>query len=546
MATLRYLAFLFGITTFAGLGLAACSDDSSPNPAATGGNSNGGSGGTAGNGGTSTGGTAGNGGATGDAWKKGVVGTSKGVITLAKNAGRIQGFTVSTSLKTMDGEFDAGDDGAAGTSGASGEAGSGGIADAGDEAGVPDTTPKVDFSGITPDFTEMWVPVPPYAYGANDEVKIAPEVAVVKPDGTVTSLHPFTDWPSQDFVWTCLGSYNVKVNDVDMRAYGGLSFDMADCEGRHFMISNMSNKVWEIAADGTKTVLVDNLTGPSTIGCHQGALLISTLPQYDDVVPVQGPSLKRVTLDGGAVTDIVTLPIIPGYANNTTTAICGTYPGTTKSVPIGMKIPFAVRTDGSFLIGDAGAKTIYAVSEDGQNVSVFTTMQRFTVSAILAPNDIVYTVEPPVVNAMNWSVALGTIIKAFDGSQWITLQELIGYDGLASNMSNQYIHVDCPANAPADADCQQPSGGFVKIMFGATPVIYIVDPIKGELIAIPLDMGGGVDAGDDGAAGSGGAGGEAGSGGAAGAAGTGGDSGSGGTGGNEDAGEPDADDASAE
>lgn len=522
MATLRNFVCLFGIMALFGLAFAACSDDSGNNPANAGGNS--------------TGGSAGNGGSANSGWKKGVVGNSKGVITLAKNAGRIQGFAVTPSTNTMSKLMDLHVDG--------GMVVMDNTFDASDEAGVPDTTPKIDLSGITPDFTEMWVPVSPYAAGSNDELKIALKIAVVKPDGTVTTLEPFTDWPSPDFVWNCMGSYNVMVNGNELRAYGGLSLDMADCMGRHFLISNMSDKVWEIYADGTKSVLVPSLPGPSAIMCYQGSLLISTLPQYEDqgkMVATVGVALHRVDIDDGTVTTLFAIPPTADYAGSETTPICGTYPGTALGVPIGTNIPFTVRGDGSYLVGDPGAETVYAVTEDGSTITPFAAMNRFTVSAILAPNDVVYSVEPPVIEWNTGAIAIGATINAYDGQNWVKVQELNGYEPYGKNMSNMYIHVDCPAGFPTDADCQQPAGGFIKITPGANPVLYITDPIKGEIVAVPLDMGGSEDAGTGGSAGQGGAAGSAGEGGTSGEdgstgqGGSSGDGGSGGTGGDGDA-----------
>ncbi len=454
-------------------------DDGGAGDSATGGSGGtGGIGGAGGDGGTGGGG--GEAGAPENGWKKGVVGKSKGIIEISSNAGRIQGIAVNAStpmmLKdhVMDDPMDGGDD--SGTT-------------------APDTTPSINFSGITPDFTQMLIPIPPYTYGWPEENLLAPEIAVVDQAGEMTILQPFPTWPSTDFASHCLGAYNTNVNGNELRAYGGLGFDLATCMNRYFLISNMSNKVWEVYPNGDMDVLVENLPGPSLVQCHQGELLISTLPQYEDdfdtggVKPATGVGLHRVNIDTGELTTIVIIEPTADYADNTTIAMCGTYPGTTdRYIPIGVNVPFAVRADNTLLIADPAAKRIYSCDNDGSNVQQFAYMEQFTVSAIMAPNDVVYSVEPPIIEWTYDTIARNAVIKAYDGKEWTIVQELSGYEPYGKFMSNQYIRVDCPDGMASDAECYQPSGGFIKVIPGAQPVLYVVDPIKGELSAIPLDM----------------------------------------------------------
>jgi len=484
MAALRYLAFLFAvIIAFAGLGLSACSSDSGSNPAAgAGGSSIGGSGGS------SAGGTAGTGGTSQGSWKKGVVGKSKGAITLAKNAGIIQGFAVTTGMKVMDGNLDGGDPDAL--------ADANDPLDGGDEAGVPDTTPKVDLSGITPDFTEMWIPVPPYV-SMDNQPTIAPFTAILKPDGTMSKISHFPDW-NTDFALNCFSTFVAEVNGTQLKSYSGLSFDLADCMSRHFMISNSSDKVWELFADGTKQVLASGIVGASSMICHpEGYLAITTLPQYakgnDTNPPEVAPKLMKVTLDGQTST-IADLPVGADYATLLTFSPCFAFPFTQNGMPIGIRQMVTLRSDASYLVGDVGARKIYAIDSAGV-VTEFASMDLLTVSAILAPNDIIYKVDAPFIGELNGSapfILAGASISGYDGAVWNKILDLTGYDAFVNNMSSGQIKVNCPAEFQSLADkCYQPWGVFIKIAFGATPTIYIMDPVKGEIIAIPLDMGGG-------------------------------------------------------
>ncbi len=536
-----WFCFIVSLSIF--VSMASClSDDNNPNPANTGGsagtNANGdsGVGGVAGKGGNggSAGGQAGQGG-TSNGWKKGVVGkASKGVITLSHGAGALQGLAVTTSTKPMNhpgggiggsaGEAgsagsagDAGSAGASGDGGSStggsagtdvgGSAGEAGAADAGDEAGVPDTTPVIDLSQITPDFTEMWFPILPYMDMEN-QPNIPPYTAILKPDGTITKVQHFTG--NNELALNCPGTYVTEINGAQLKAYSGLSMDMAECGGKHYMVSNVGNKVWELFADGTKTVLADNLPGTSAIVCHPWTagdadgspgtdpyLVVTILPQYekgnDTLPPEVAPKLMKITLDG-QVSEIASLPVESDYLPISRFGMpCGAFGFTDKYMPLGISLPVALRPDGSFLFGDAGAGKIYAISEDGASITVFTTMSLLTVSAILAPNDVVYKVDSPFIGQNNDGlpafILKGASISGFDGNVWTDVVDLTGYEDFVNNMSAQQIKVPCPPEFVGKADnCYQPWGVLAKITYGSNSTIYLMEPVTGRFLGAHLEM----------------------------------------------------------
>jgi hypothetical protein len=485
-----------------------------------------------------SGGTAGSGGSTSSSWKKGVVGkANQGSIVLAKNAGQIQGFAVrpGMAMRTMDLDAGLDADPEANPDGAD-DAAEDALLDAGDEAGTPNTAPTINFGGITPDFTEMWLPVPPYA-DANKKHTIAPLTIVVKPDASIETIEHFPDWTTE-FTLGCFNTFATTVNGEELQSYGGLSVDMTECFGRHFFVSNASNKVYELFADGTREVLTDQLPEPgvpSALICHpEGYLVVSVLPGYVKnapmSLPTEAPKLVKITT--GSVPEVsllATLPITSNYAtpDQITTNWCFTH---TKLAPAsGIRIPLAVRSDASILVGDVGARIVYAVAKDGSTVEQFSDMPLLTASAIFAPNEVMYMIDAPLLNKAGDTVLQGTMIRAYDGSAWTDVLELEGYEPYVKNMSWGNYGAECPPQFASEGACRMPYGVFTKISHGASPILYIIDPIKGELVAVPLDMGGGVDAGTGGSAGSSGAGGEGGSAGTAGTAGTAGSAGASGS-----------------
>ncbi|MFZ6015546.1 MAG: hypothetical protein ACOYUZ_04305 [Patescibacteria group bacterium] len=533
----RYLFLTFAL--FLTASFMACGDDDGP--AGSGGSSAGGAGGTGGDGGldASAGqsGSGGSGGSQNPQWVKGQVGTAdRGVIILSQGSGQIQGMTLKPGMvmRTMD--ADAGAAGMAGSAGAGGASGSAGSAG----AGTPNTVPKVDLSQITPDFTELWFPIPPYQ-DQNMGHTIPPLTGILTPDGNIHTLQHFQTW-EDELTIKCFGTFPVMVNGKNMRSYGGLSLDMATCLDRHFLISNGSDKVWELYDNGNKSVIVEDLDGASAIFCHpQGYLVVTTLPQYeknaDISPPVIGVRLWKVALDG-ATNEIAELPVTADYATPQSVATCWTFPYTDKAMPAGLSIPIALRPDNSFLVGDVGARKIYTVSEDGANIDEFGGMPMLTASAVLAPNDVVYRVDAPLLGQKNDGnpvyVLEGLKIHGYDGVSWSEIIAFDGYDQYAETMSWGLNAVSCPAQYTEEDICLQPWGVFAKVQPGASPVLYVMDPIKGQFSAVPLSMGNDPDAGAAGSAGSSGAGGSAGAAGSAGssgASGTAGSSGSSGAGG---------------
>jgi hypothetical protein len=559
----RFLALLCALCVVIMASMVACSSDDSPSAqAGNGGSGNaagqGGAAGVSGNGGNGgSSAQAGNGGSSGTAgsagdnggWKKGVVGkANKGVIVLAKGAGQIQGFSVNNGQKTtglqistvngvkshakainfgghllnfdggitmkpMDLPGDGGDSDADTDADAGLDASDDVVSDSNDEAeadaadadnGGVDTTPKVDLSQITPDFAEMWFPIPPYL-DSSFQPSIRPYTAILKPDGTVTTVQHFQDW-TNELALNCFTTYPSTVNGTPLHSYSGLSVDIADCLNRHFFISNAGKYVWELYSDGTKQILTpnDDLSGASSIICHpQGYLVVTTLPQYakgnDSNPPEVGVKIKKVTLDG-VVSDIASLPVGADYTTLQKFTPCFAFPFTTMGMPIGIRNPITLRSDGSYLVGDVGAKKIYAVSEDGVTTTVFSEMDLLTVSAILAPNDVIYKVDAPFIGTDETGVPFlltGATIQGYDGTAWQDVLPLPGYDAYVNTMSSGQIKVPCPQKFASLTDsCYQPWGVFIKIGFGANANLYIMDPVKGEIVGVPLDMGGADDAGD--------------------------------------------------
>ncbi len=483
MKTMHF-AFLLLCVPMTFIALASCGSDETKTEGTGGAGNAGGSNATGGTGGANIagqGGTAGSSAQGGNAgsensWAKGVVGrATKGTITLAEHAGRIQGFSVTPGMAVRI---------------MAGDAGSNEDASTDDGGTTPQTAPVADFSGIETDFTEMYIPVLPYT-SDDGTIKYPPLTAVYKPDGTMETIQHFANWDTNnELAMGCFGAYPVSVNNQQLRTFGGLSMDITDCLNRHFMVSNASDKIWELLPNGEKAVIAENFgTALSSIVCHpMGYLLATTLPTYNTSAPITvstGVELYKVTLDG-AKSLIAAMPVPDDYATNDLFSLCGQYPFTSKSLPSGMKVPIALRANGSFMLADVGAKKIYTISEDGTQISMFSQMDKMTMWAILAPNDVIYTIEPPVLDELSQIVYVGTKIKGFDGTNWVDVIELEGYDSYINSMSWQNIALPCPQDETQR--CYQPYGVFLKVMYGANGTLYIVDPIKGTLSALPLDM----------------------------------------------------------
>jgi hypothetical protein len=263
--------------------------------------------------------------------------------------------------------------------------------------------------------------------------------------------------------------------------------------------------------------------------------------------------VEPVTEDGGEVWNVTTiteLPVASDYLNTTNVAGCEVFPFTSYSLPIGLRIPITLRPDNTFLVADVGARKIYTVTADGSQTTLFADTPLFTASIILAPNDVVYMVDAPIVELIDTTIGIvrGTVIKGYDGTAWTKILEFTGYESYVNNMSGGMQPYNCEVEYPGKW-CFQPLGVYTKVTYGAQPTLYVMDPIKGTFSAVPLDMGQGGAAGSAGAGGDGGSAGTdvggsggtdvdgsagaatGGSGGEAGSAGSAGDSGSAGAGG---------------
>ena len=551
----RFLALLCALCVVIMASMVACSSDESPSAqAGNGGSSASGSGGQAG-GMAGNGGTAGSAGSAANGWKKGVVGkATKGAVVLATGAGQAQGFSLNngqktTSLQTgaigginantkgfnfgghlpnldggvgmkpMDLPGDGGDaDLDADTDAATADA----DLDAGDgSSGGVNTAPVVDFSQINPDFTELWVPIPPYA--AVDMTPLAPpRIAVIKPDGTTSVLEPFGPNWMNDFPINGLGGLPTMVNGVDMRSYGGFGLDSTDCLNRHFWISNLSTTIQELFGDGTKQPVATYSAPLSSIICHPGGYLIATsLPQYSYEpgvdLPIVGPSILKIKLDGSPIETIATLPVGDDYARRgINVEVIANWPTAGNASPIAMRIPLSISPQGDYIVADSGGRKVYSVTETG-TYQVKMDVSPYTVAIITAPNEVIYLIDAPIIGHFSNGdppvLLQAPAIRAWDGQQWIEILTLPKYTTTA--LGTEY-YISCPAIYANSADtCTMPTGIFAKMAPGATPILYIMDPVSGTFYGAPLDTGTN-DAG--GAGGSSGSGGEAGSAGTAGTA----------------------------
>ncbi|MDF1496882.1 MAG: hypothetical protein P1P90_02375 [Patescibacteria group bacterium] len=486
--------------------LASCGSDE-PNTGATGG-----SGGATLDGGSGQSGEGGASGASANTWKKGVVGSSTGVIALAKNAGNIQGVSLSAvTVKTLDSTMeDAGD---------------------ADAESLPQTAPVIDGQELGEgNFAQMILPVLPYQ--ANDESAIPPFTMVVNGDWSTGAIQHFDTWPSPDIDMSCYTPYPTSVNGVDMKAYNGFTMDTAICLNRWFLVTNGSNKVWELFPDGTRAEMADLQKPLSSIMCHpQGYLLVSSLSTYvqENGFHVNTPSeVHKVNLDGTAELK-VEMPMPDDYATNNMFGLCGAYPGVSPEyIAPGMNIFLMMHPDGSLLVGEMGAQRIYKVDPEN-NIDEFAVMDELTIGGILAPNEVIYTVLPPMTNQTHDIVHKGTRIRAFAEGAWQDVVEVGAYEAFTGSMQNFSRGTPC-AEDPSGICYQSPVASF-KLAAGTTPMLLMTDPIKGELTAIQLDMNGSdpSDAGTAGSAGSSGSAGASGSAGTAGSAGSAGSAGAGGT-----------------
>ncbi len=458
----------------------------------------GGSGG--GNGGSATGGVGGEAGAPESGWKKGVVGKSKGVITLAKNAGNLQGIAMDPlAIKAFDLPSD--EEGPA-------------------EDDPPQTAPIINGTELGDGkFNRMILPI--LAYQQSDGTPIPPYTMIVDGDWNTETIQHFETWPSSDVDMSCYTPYPTQINGQSMKAHNGFSMDTTVCLNRWFLVTNGSTKVWELYPDGTRTVLADLEKPLSAILCHpQGYLIVSALTTYvqDEGFKVKTPStIHKIDLDGTSQL-IADMPVPDDYATNNMFGLCGAFPGISPDyIPPGMNIFLTMHPDGSLLVGEMGAQRIYNIDANS-DITEFAKMQELTIGGLLAPNEVIYTVVPPMTDQTHSKVYKGTMIRAFANGEWRDVVEVAGYDAFLQAMGN--FSRGTPCTEDPSGFCFQPIGTYFKLAAGTEPVLIITDPIKGELSAIPLDMENTEpDAGTGGTAGSAGASGSAGTAGSAGSSG---------------------------
>jgi hypothetical protein len=257
-------------------------------------------------------------------------------------------------------------------------------------------------------------------------------------------------------------------------------------------------------SDGTRDVLADLQKPLSAILCHpQGHLIVSALTTYvqDEGFKVKTPSsVHKVNLNGN--TELISeMPVPDGYATNNMFGLCGAFPGVSPDyIPPGMNIFLTMHPNGSLLVGEMGAQRIYNIDANS-SITEFAKMEELTIGGLLAPNEVIYTVVPPMTDQTHSTVYRGTMIRAFADQQWQDVVEVTGYESFTQAMGN--FSRGTPCTEDPSGYCYQPIGSYFKLAAGIEPMLLITDPIKGELSAIPLDMEN--DDTDAGAAGSAGA-----------------------------------------
>lgn len=516
---------LFAIMTLAGsLALAGCGSDEPGGGGSAGTSATGGMGGAAGNGGTSaTGGTSiggagGEAGTPGNVWKKGVIGKAGEPRVIMKNGGPILGISLQDPmLRTLDGELDGGEP---------------------DAETLPPVIPKVDF-GTTSPSSDLHIFTPPYLKLENEQIVAAepPYAVTYSPNGDVTVDQHFPNWRT-DWTIDCFIPHPVNVNGLDLQTYTGVTFDVETKLNRYFFATSADDAVYELRPGLEPKILAQGFGLPSSLMAHpQGFLVVTTLPGYVKNAPLDPPpelpvKLFKIAIDEPhAVTEIAALPIPADYENITS---CYEFGFTPYGMPTSFRIPVALKEDGSYWIGDVGARSLYKVSSDGQTVEKIANMPLLVVALISAPNDILYMVTPPILGNNGGTedpdyILKGVTIYALNevSLEWEEVIELTGYDGHEDDMSFGKFSIPCP-DEYADAGvplCKQPVGVYFKVIPDVTPLLFVSDPITARLFEIPLDMGeepdaGLPEAGDDAETGTAGTSGSAGSAGTAGASGT--------------------------
>ncbi|MDD2786172.1 MAG: hypothetical protein PHS79_04785 [Patescibacteria group bacterium] len=422
-----------------------------------------------------------------NAWPKGKVGKVVQVTNLAKHTGAISMVIQPKQMHVMDLTDDAGD------------------GDAADEAGV-DTAPVVNANLV--DFEKWWMAIPPY-YDPDNGLITPASIFALDSNGTGHMLHPFTAEETQTEFSLQADSWSIMpidINGTTLHKYVGLSMDIVYCFDAHYLVTNGSDKIWRIADDGTKTVLTSGLTGPSTLLCHpQNYLLVSTTPTFEWVCPPEDggggcyygniltPSeVYKVELITGTTTLYATLPLTVNFPLGQIFKMrVGYLPDV--GFPVGWRVPMARKADNSLLVGDQTSKTLYMVSPDADVVDVVSGMDALTATAILAPNEVIYTVSTVVLNE-GAGLMIKPKIKALHESYWYDILDIEGYETV-TDFSSLIMGIPCGLN-PNDGICRLPLGIYPKIDLDSNNNLIVADPMLGEINLYHLDFLDGPDAGE--------------------------------------------------
>lgn len=426
-------------------------------------------------------GEAGQAGAPGNVWKKGVIGKAGVPKIIMQNGGPILGMSLrDPMLRTMDGELD------------------GGTSDA--EA-LPPVIPKVDF-GTTSPSSDLHIFTPPYLRLENEKlVEAEPPYSVTySPGGTVSVEEHFPDWRT-DWTIDCFIPHPVTVNGLNLQTYAGVTFDVETKLNRYFFATSADDAVYELRPGLEPKILAEGFGLPSTLMVHpQGFLIVTTLPGYVKNAPLNPPpelpaKLFKIAIDEPhTVTEIASLPIPSDYENISS---CYEFTFTPYAMPTSFRLPVALKEDGSYWMGDVGARRLYKISADGNTVEKIASMPLLVVALISAPNDVLYMVTPPILGNNGGPedpdyILKGVTIYALNEAttDWEEIVELTGYDGHEDDMSWGKFAIPCPdeyvdAGVPL---CKQPIGVYFKVVPDVTPLLFVSDPITARLFEIPLDM----------------------------------------------------------
>jgi hypothetical protein len=213
--------------------------------------------------------------------------------------------------------------------------------------------------------TGRWEVLP--AYQSGDGLVAHRPLTYIAGKGTIEH---FRDWRSE-FKRECFGTEQDVVNGKKIRFYQGWTWSVTECRNRHFMVTNASNKVYELTDDGKRLVVTDKLPEPgvpSGIACTPSQdLAVTLLPSADKIghKTHSGAKLVRIAIADGTVTLIAEMPRAPDLMDTNST--CSVLHGS-LAVPIGVQVLVTPGAEG-FLIADQSTASFYSVSADGKEIS---------------------------------------------------------------------------------------------------------------------------------------------------------------------------------